>query len=46
MERGIGRLLLAFVAAGGLAELGEVALDVEDIIDDLEGQTERLAGFG
>jgi len=41
---GIGRLLLALIAAGGLAELFEAALDVEDIIHDLEGEPERLAG--
>src|SRR5213593_4555009 len=41
---GIGRLLLALIAAGGLAELFEAALDVEDIIHDLEREAERLAG--
>src|SRR2546427_9598874 len=35
-QGGISRLLLALIAAGGLAELFEAALDVEDIIHDLE----------
>src|SRR2546429_4807833 len=45
----IGRLLLALVAAGGLAELLEAPFDVEDIIHDLEGEPEiapRLADRG
>src|SRR2546423_4398234 len=49
VQRGIRRLVLALVAARGLAELGERAFDVEDIIDDLEGQPEaapRLADGG
>src|SRR3989442_566939 len=44
VQGGIGRLLLALIAAGGLAELFEAALDVEDIIHDLERDPERLAG--
>src|SRR5439155_6280770 len=44
VQGGIGRLLLALIAARGLAELFEAALDVEDIIHDLEREPERLAG--
>ena len=46
MERGIGRLLLRSSLPGGLAELVQAALDVEDVVDDLEGQAERLARRG
>src|SRR5437667_6658329 len=39
----IGRLLLALVAPGGLAQLLEAPFDVEDIIHDLEGEPEIAA---
>src|SRR6267378_2392626 len=46
VHRGIGRLLLALVAARRLAELLETPFDVEDVVDDLEREpelTSRLA---
>src|SRR5256885_15551182 len=46
VHRRVGRLPLALVAAGGLAELGEAPLHVEDVVDDLEREPEvapRLA---
>src|SRR2546428_1381345 len=42
----IGRLLLALVAPGGLAQLLEAPFDVEDIIHDLEGEPEIAARLG
>src|ERR1700675_4632506 len=42
VQRGVRSLLLALVAAGGLAQLGERAFDVENIIDDLKGEPEAL----
>src|SRR5207244_8005667 len=42
----IGRLLLALVAPGGLAQLLEAPFDVEDIIHDLEGEPEIATRLG
>src|SRR5438093_8942942 len=42
----IGRLLLALVAPGGLAQLLEAPFDVEDIIPDLEGEPEIATRLG
>src|SRR2546422_4606595 len=42
----IGRLLLALVAPGGLAQLLEAPFDVEEIIHDLEGEPEIAARLG
>ena len=39
-QRRIGRLGAGGVLAGGLAELGRAALDVEDVIDNLEGEAD------
>src|SRR5262249_62395888 len=44
VQRRIGGLLLALVAAGRFPELREAAFDVEDIIDDLERESEGLPG--
>ena len=40
VERRIGRLAGGRVLAGGLAELRRRAFDVEDVVDDLEGEAE------
>src|SRR3546814_15165178 len=41
-QRGEGGLVLLRVLAGGLAEGGAVAFDVEQVVADLEGQAERV----
>ena len=40
---GVGRLAGGGVLAGRLAELGRRALDVEDVVDDLEGEADLAA---
>ena len=42
-NRGIGGLRRARVFAGGLAELFGRLRDIENVVDDLKGETERLA---
>ena len=39
-QRGIGRLVPGDVLAGGLPKCFRAALDVEDIVDDLERETD------
>ncbi len=45
-ERGIGRLLRGDVLAGAFAEFLRCLGDVEDVIDDLEGEAEAFAEIG
>ncbi len=40
VERRVGGFASRRVLAGGFAETGRCALDVENVVDDLEGQTE------
>ena len=40
VERGVGGLASSGVLAGGFAETGRCALDVENVVDDLKGQAE------
>src|SRR5439155_4017864 len=43
VQRRVGRLLLALVAAGGLAQYLQATLDVEDVVHDLEREAQALA---
>ena len=45
MDCGIGRLASHGIFAGGLAKVGHTALDVENVIDNLECQSE-MSGVG
>src|SRR5258706_9230343 len=42
VQRRVRRLLLALVAAGGLAQYLQATLDVEDVVDDLERKAQAL----
>src|SRR5215218_7554828 len=42
-KRRPGQFFLRDVLAGGLAERGRRLLDVEKVVDDLEGEADRLA---
>ena len=46
MIAGIGGLLCGDIFAGGLAEFLGRLRDVEDVVDDLKGEAERLAEIG
>ena len=46
METRVGRLLLPLVLPGRLPERLEDALDVQDVVDDLEGEPDPIAVLG
>ena len=46
VERRVRHFLFSLVTARRLSQFGETALDIENIIDDLKGESEIVAGHG